>query len=549
MPIPDLPVQVCDATGDAICTAVRLIKIIRTLFANMHAMKKNFLFAFVVFFLSIFSFAQTLNYTLITNGLNTVTFESGVSEIETGDVNGDGKIDIVTIGDHGSPHVNATEAGIMVWKNNGAGTAWSLVRQGNLGYGGVALGDINNDGLMDIGYSMHHNYGTDDFGNQLIEVALGNGSGASWQPYDDGLATNGETYGMFGIDFADINNDGLLDLVSNSFGCCNGFHVYKNNGDGTWLQTFASNGGNGNQWCKFGDFDNDGNDDIIAATDNVQLWRNDGNGNFAPMQNGLSLGWNIELDIADVNNDGAKDIAVIKNGAHVYTFDTATQTWKDISSGLPASGIKSVRLADMNMDGQCDLIAWSSKNISIYGYVNRSWSQLASFATDETTLSGMAVADFDHDGFNDIAYLASTNTGDNKLRVYLHVEENTSLKIIPVFPKGGEHFIAGSVQMLQWLSSVPAGDTSVVTIQFSSNGAAGPWKTIVNNAPNENLYQASIPAINSNNCFLRYKIKTLSANKQVIMRLPFSISPNIDAIADKKMLKKVFYDVMKVEEE
>src|SRR5919201_4341902 len=85
------------------------------------------------------SIAQNLSYTLVTSGLDAVTFEIGLTELEAGDVDGDGRIDLVTIGDHGSPNVNATEAGIMVWKSDGAGTEWSLVKQAALGHGGVSL--------------------------------------------------------------------------------------------------------------------------------------------------------------------------------------------------------------------------------------------------------------------------------------------------------------------------------------------------------------------------------------------------------------------------
>ena len=468
---------------------------------------------------------QTLSYQLITSGLDAVTFENGLGGLAAGDVHGDGNIDIVTIGDHGSPHVNATEAGIMVWANNGDGTSWTLSKEGDFGYGGVALGDVNNDGVTDIGYAMHHNYGTNDFGDQLIEVALGNGSGSGWVPYDDGLATNGETYGMFGVDFADVNHDGLLDLASNSFGCCNGFRVYQNNGDGTWTPTFAKNGGNSNQWCRFGDFNNDGNPDLIVATDGAQVWSSDGTGQFAPLQNGLTLGFNIDFDVADVNGDGAADLAVERNGSgQVYYFDLTTSTWQSISAGLPSKNVQGIRLADMDMDGSPEVVLWLSRTISIYkADADFNWSQIASIPISETSLAGMAIADFDHDGFNDMTYLASSG-GDNRLRVYLHVPETPQLKIIPLFPKGAEHFIGGSVQFLRWLSSVPVGESASVSIQFSCGGPKGPWTAVTRNAANANRYQWVVPKIDSANCYLRYKIRTSSAASKVAMVRPFSIS-------------------------
>src|ERR1051325_5284938 len=475
------------------------------------------------------SIAQNLSYTLVTSGLDAVTFESGLTELEAGDVDGDGRIDLVTIGDHGSPKVNATEAGIMVWKSNGAGTDWSLVKQGNFGYGGGGLGDVNNDGIMDIGYAMHHNYGSNDFGDQLIETALGDGSGASWLPYDDGLAKSGETYGMFGIDFSYINHDGLLDLASNSFGCCNGFHVYKNNGDGSWTQTFAKNGGNSNQWCKFGDFNNDGYPDLIVALDGSQLWSNDGAGNFTSMQDGLTLGFNIGFNVADVNNDGAADIAVAKGSAAVYYFDTSTSTWQSVSTGLPTVGVKGIRLADMDNDGSPEVVIWNSRSISIYKPdSNFQWSQIASFAIAETTLSGMSIADFDHDGFNDIAYLASTGSGDNNLRVYLHVPNNPSLEIIPILPKASEHLIGGSAHFLQWLSGVPTADTATVTIDFSSAGPSGPWTRIATDAPNSNRYQWTVPKVTSSTCYLRYRIKTPTASRTSKNPLPFTVTTGLN---------------------
>ncbi|MHC4610547.1 MAG: hypothetical protein ACYS7M_09400, partial [Planctomycetota bacterium] len=62
-----------------------------------------------------------IRYTERSNGLQTPQMEGGNTELEFGDVNGDGHPDIVSIGDHGSPYINTNEHGIMVWFGDGAG--------------------------------------------------------------------------------------------------------------------------------------------------------------------------------------------------------------------------------------------------------------------------------------------------------------------------------------------------------------------------------------------------------------------------------------------
>jgi len=469
-----------------------------------------------------------LNYTQVTSsGLMAVTFEIGFTELESADMNGDGKIDLITIGDHGSPNFSATEAGVMVFVNNGNGTSWTLKKTGAFGYGGIATGDVNNDGKIDIGYGMHHNYASTDLGDQLIEVALGNNTAQSWTPYDDSLAINGETYGMFGVDFADVNNDGLLDIGSTSFGCCAGIHVYKNNGNGTWTQSDGATGGNAHNWFKFGDFDNDGNVDIMAAWDAGQVWKNDGTGFFNAMQSGLPNDWWIEYDLADVNKDGAKDVGLVDQNGNmkVYTYNKNLNQWQSISSGLPQTGnMSGISLDDMDMDGFVDVVAWKASNITIYkGNGGSSWMANGTVSINETQLSSLTTGDLDHDGFSDIAYMARANTGDNYLRVYLHSADIPTLDILPAFPNGLECFAPGSVQFISWASSVPLGSTANITIEFSQNGTGGPWTTVASNVPNSGTYQWATPAISSNNCYLRYTINDGSTNKVITSAQAFGI--------------------------
>lgn len=468
-----------------------------------------------------------LTYTQATSGLSAVTFEIGFTELESADMNGDGKIDLITIGDHGSPNISATEGGVMVFQNNGTGTSWTLKKTGAFGYGGVATGDVNNDGKMDIGCGMHHNYSGTDFGDQLIEVALGNNTNQSWTPYDDSLATNGETYGMFGVDFADVNNDGLLDIGSTSFGCCAGIHVYKNNGNGTWTQTDGATGGNAHNWFKFGDFDNDGSTDIMSAWDAGQVWKNDGTGFFNAMQNGIPNYFWIEYDLADVNKDGGKDIGMVDMNGNlkVYTYNKNMNQWQSISNGLPQTGnLLGVALEDMDMDGFVDVVAWAANTITIYkGNGGTSWTANGTVSINETQLASLTTGDFDHDGYSDIAYMARANTGDNYLRVYLHTVGTVKLEILPSFPNGQECFMPGSVQFLTWNSSVVPGTTATVKIEFSQNGNGGPWTTVVNSVPNSSSFQWNMPSISSSNCYLRYTINDGSATDVITTAAAFGV--------------------------
>ena len=99
--------------------------------------------------------AQTLSFSRLTSGLEQPYFEGGNSEFVFADINKDGNVDILSIGDHGSPNVNSNQHGVMVWFNNGRGE-FELHMEGQFGYGGIAVGDVNNDGHYDVAYGMHH---------------------------------------------------------------------------------------------------------------------------------------------------------------------------------------------------------------------------------------------------------------------------------------------------------------------------------------------------------------------------------------------------------
>jgi hypothetical protein len=156
-----------------------------------------------------------------------------------------------------------------LFHNNGDGTFTDVSKASgiaaHLGKAwGVVATDLNNDGKMDLFVSNDTvpNFLYMNRGGTFDEVGL-----AAEVAYSaDGRARSG-----MGLDSADFNEDGLMDIflanIDEEF-----FSLYQNNGDGTFDDVATPLGiGMSTRWMsgwglKFFDYDNDGNLDLIAAS-------------------------------------------------------------------------------------------------------------------------------------------------------------------------------------------------------------------------------------------------------------------------------------------
>jgi hypothetical protein len=462
---------------------------------------------------------HALDYVESSSGLQNPQLESGRTELELADVNEDGNIDILSIGDHGSPYINTQEHGVMVWFGDGYGN-WSVYQNGNFGYGGIAVGDLDNDGHLDIGYGMHHNYSGSDFGDSILEAALGDGTGQNWQPWDDGISVgNPGQWGMFCADFADVNNDGLLDLGANSFGSGDGIHIFLNNGDGTWSQSFGFLSGNSTMDFVFGDVNADGDVDFAVAHEYGSVYLGDGSGNFTLADGNLPPAGSIGRrgpSLGDVDNDGDADFAFCNSngGVEVWAW-SSSGVWVNISGTLPVSGGYEVtQLRDMDIDGCIDIVAFGDGIASVWlGDGMGGWTLDATITTPAPgTFSAFRVGgDADHNGYPDIALVAEE--GDawnaiNHLRFYRETSTPQSLFVFPTYPRGGERFRPGSVQLINWTCAVPSGSAKI-RLELSTTGAAGPWLMISDSTVDNGRFQWIIPqTISSNDCYIRYTAMT-----------------------------------------
>jgi hypothetical protein len=165
------------------------------------------------------------------------------TRIATGDFNGDGKPDLVTIGSNV----------ISVLLGNGDGTFQNAVTTAPLFYvESMGLGDFNGDGKLDVVTA----------GNYTVNVFLGNGDGTFQYgaSYPSGQSPES-------IAVADFNGDHKLDLaIANSEG--GDFSVLIGNGDGTF-QTPVNYPIAFAVWIAAADVNGDHKPDLIVANDIV----------------------------------------------------------------------------------------------------------------------------------------------------------------------------------------------------------------------------------------------------------------------------------------
>ena len=445
-----------------------------------------------------------VDYAQVSTGLNTPAWDGGRTTLRLADLNGDGHLDLVTVGDHGSPYINTNMHGVTVWFGDGA-NHWSVFQYGNFGYGGVAVGDVNNDGLADVGYGIHHNSSGVDLGNQLLEVALGDGTGMFWSAWDDGLAQEGQDWGMFGTEFADFDGDGWLDVGSISFGADDGVHVYRNNHDGTWTRTFGFIGGNSTMDVGSGDVNGDGAPDFITAHQNGTVWINDWAGAFVHGDANLPAAGSLGRkgpSVGDVDGDGLDDVSFVttSGGAAVWGA-VAGGTWRDLSGALPASGsIEETHLADMDGDGRLDLVTFGAAQGRVWlGDGAGGWTLGASFSTPSAgEYAGLTVGDADHNGRPDIAIVSREGNWPND-RNKLHLFSETSTPVQPAIritgPTAHHTLRAGSVVFIDWLAAVPGADSAMVSLELSVTGPSGPWSPIEGAAPNSGRFQVTLAGV------------------------------------------------------
>ena len=318
------------------------------------------------------------------------------------DVNGDGKLDIITA-NYGSNSVS-----VLLGNGNGTFQPQTTFAAGS-GPASVWVADLNNDGRLDLVVG-NRNAST-------VSVLFGNGNGTFQPSIPFGAGEN-----RYSVVVADVNGDGYPDLITTNENQST-VTVDLGNGDGTFEPGQTVPVGAGPTSIAVADFNGDGRPDIVTTNSNgnsVSVLLGNGDGTFSVQQT-FAVGRSPRaVRVADVNGDGIPDLIVANYNDNTVSALLGKGDGTFLPQEVLPVGQKpySLTVVDLNGDGKPDIVVANSASDTVSVLLGNG---AGGFGPQYTLATGrqpfaVAAADVNGDGIPDIV---TANAFDNTVSLLL----------------------------------------------------------------------------------------------------------------------------------
>jgi hypothetical protein len=275
---------------------------------------------------------------------------------------------------------------------------------------GIIAADLNADGILDLVTSSN---------SSALTVLVGNGDG-TFRPAAPVEVQGGSDARTVVV--TDLNRDGRPDLVIASPGFAPGVRAALGRGDGSFFSTYYLRAGGQPVSVVASDLDGDGNPDIVVGDGNspgaVTVLLGNGDGTVRAGSSVLETLNPKYLSLADLDGDGKLDLVVL---ASDFQLDGTFFVLKGNGHGsfvspasFPAGHFVSgtFTLADRDGDSKLDLLVpcWGSSGLNIFaGHGDGTFGSMTSLLTEQEPQT-VAIADLNEDGREDVV-TANLNPG------------------------------------------------------------------------------------------------------------------------------------------
>ncbi len=212
------------------------------------------------------------------------------SPSETSDFDRDGNVDACVV------NIRAANVSILMGRGDGTFATQQTVDVGS-GPRGVAVLDVDGDGDVDIANT--------NASSSNVTLLLNDGRGN----FQGGLSFEAGGEGEWAIEAADMDNDGILDLV---VGChwSATLHVNRGTGNATFEEIDSSASGGAVWMLNCGDLNGDRQVDVVVVNsrdNNATVVLGDGQGRLGAPSTRLTDPFPLATDLADLDGDGDLD--------------------------------------------------------------------------------------------------------------------------------------------------------------------------------------------------------------------------------------------------
>jgi VCBS repeat protein/Big-like domain-containing protein len=493
---------------------------------------------------SFLSFATAAFGTCTYGLLNPTAYQAGTQagDIAVADFNSDTFLDVAIV----NRVFGSENAHIIIRFGDGLGGFNDTIGDIDVGepsQNDIAAGDLNGDGKIDliIGINWIH-LGQPDQVAPHFKLLFGDGAGSFTPTNGPAMFVNNPNHFVL----YDFNGDHKLDVaVTQATGSGTGFAIYLNGVNGlTFFNEYVGPGNVVYDPPSFasGDFDGDGKLDLVFAsyTSKAYVFFGGGDGTFSPT-NGVELNTTVdayafELATGDFNEDGRDDIAIANR---LKTAPTSLSVFLSNSNRTFAAPVQygtlsstdSARAADLDGDGHIDVIVGEGTVELFRGNGDGTFAAQISYDTMGAYV-GLAIADLDRDGGPDLvaSNFGNGSPGTGKLVVRLNTCGRVRLTLTSsANPENQGTDITTTATAVAPAAVAPTG---TITISRDGNPLASTSLATTNttNATLIDLVPGTYPVVANYSGDSRF-IPSTTTLLQVVQVPPFGAPPRLEAIS------------------